>query len=1442
MLRIEGFTLQGSEGSGNFGRPVPVETARSVKALMSQLEIELHNGGLFQAKSLELSSQVRSQASKPTDDAFSQGDFSQTGFSTQAPTKAPNGTTFGRHGDSTASNQALLALLKRTKGQQASTRDPEPAKNSESPYPEKPYENDVNGGSDSASPSTSSQHTTIPSTSTIQPTEPLAGSTNKRGHLPGNALLMQATSKSDISRSQRAERVEDGSINGGLLSQEISTYDGIENSTKVREDGNMSLRYISAVKPRHTPNNISQPAQDADNPWEGLIRIPRRYVQIPKEQRAILERDDAWYPQTPGRTKHDVNLPHNILLDLEAFHDRLGDTMDNGQTDSDGDSYSGHSKNKKDRTVKDSTYMKKAVCESVGSESPPSSRAVSSGRHNATVYKASLEPFSSDQDDSYVEGRLNAAEIDSGYKMAVMNTRESHIQVDKILPSGQTWLDKQVDVSGTSLDHRDGSSVDDSISWSPSPDRVEVHPSQNQFLHEEPPRFANEDRINRPNSIQSQASPNKISLVALRDAESVSSKEDDADSEAESFPVLQNQAEHLPTKATGRMTQYSKMGLKSSSAMFSSSPVEMELSVPDALGNQTLPPDDIVMTDVFDRGQPMSPTREQSPSRFDLERTPHAFSGSRSLGAKSHNMKSDDNKELRQQRACISSDPIIPGTFRSETSNTFSHPRELVSETHQTGHEGNNFEVDQVISATPGRLTLLHSCVLSPADGTKCLAQRQKPAESETPTEKSPKITSGETTALSVGNARKAVVGRQQFRKTNYIEIPTSPTIYEPSQHSIPGSQVSSPKSLLPPPKAPIEFETVLPNLTTPILRRVSMIGDMTEPSPKRRRTLQAVIFDSAPEKDTVIDPTEMAKANRRKFLKELSLQTSSPIHGSHKPLGDSTVRIHMASDAVAETSFENRLVSDSVWAWGDNVSPTGPPHGKPETAFAHLESPSAEKLQDKSLDHSVQDLDATNEDGSKGKRNDNGNLRRESTGPHQGKITVTKVKSSDSHPLHTDTIFDIFNKTYPRYNKSLRSFVRACVCLEWLHSMKKAPHPSLWDDFIRAFSAEYLDHVQECKLSKRKPMSAPEFYNSHVPEPVFMGRIMTLATLHEAFLLEPEETARGRAKTQSDKHRDSQESTTSSQITITSRSLAERQDTPTAFLTNSSSAQQLPSPATITSSESPDHHGNVEVVSSHVLGVVSAPDCMAVVKKPFFETPSQLITQARHNKSLKLSTSILAKEARNDEVLGVPTQHFESHDINKVQPNEVRQTSRRLPWSSPPQEKITPAKFIDVVGAIPGCSDARSRIQSSRQPSLGSSPRQREESPILGCAEHRALKADISPALLSNLDFRQDPIFKTPHLPASRSLGRRTTSMPGRRAERPDSLQMAKVQKQIMSPSTATFKDFSKAFVPRKKRRSSVFGQVSTPSSDASSSRIVVSNTLASKPQVEPDTQVWKF
>lgn len=102
-----------------------------------------------------------------------------------------------------------------------------------------------------------------------------------------------------------------------------------------------------------------------------------------------------------------------------------------------------------------------------------------------------------------------------------------------------------------------------------------------------------------------------------------------------------------------------------------------------------------------------------------------------------------------------------------------------------------------------------------------------------------------------------------------------------------------------------------------------------------------------------------------------------------------------------------------------------------------------------------------------------------------------------------TSTLFENFGAAYPDYHQSLKVFIQACVCIEWLLSCKMAPHPFLWDDFAIVFSGTYFDHVEERRKSNQTPKTAIDYYNTEVEFPRFTKGVLKPNNISKAMLLD---------------------------------------------------------------------------------------------------------------------------------------------------------------------------------------------------------------------------------------------------------------------------------------------------------------------------------------------------
>lgn len=98
---------------------------------------------------------------------------------------------------------------------------------------------------------------------------------------------------------------------------------------------------------------------------------------------------------------------------------------------------------------------------------------------------------------------------------------------------------------------------------------------------------------------------------------------------------------------------------------------------------------------------------------------------------------------------------------------------------------------------------------------------------------------------------------------------------------------------------------------------------------------------------------------------------------------------------------------------------------------------------------------------------------------------------------------YALFTATYPSYEAehsgSLWSFIRACVCLDYLRQTRSL-RDYLWDEFIRVFSAGYYEYVN----TNTNPLPAIEWFNNLEGVPQFdsmvvkKGNIDTVLSLYK--------------------------------------------------------------------------------------------------------------------------------------------------------------------------------------------------------------------------------------------------------------------------------------------------------------------------------------------------------
>lgn len=126
---------------------------------------------------------------------------------------------------------------------------------------------------------------------------------------------------------------------------------------------------------------------------------------------------------------------------------------------------------------------------------------------------------------------------------------------------------------------------------------------------------------------------------------------------------------------------------------------------------------------------------------------------------------------------------------------------------------------------------------------------------------------------------------------------------------------------------------------------------------------------------------------------------------------------------------------------------------------------------------------------------------------PKQQALTVLHSIEMHAPDPQDLTPYALYTSTYPsyvaEYSGSLWSFVKACMCLEYLHKTCSL-RDCLWDEFIRAFSAGYLSYVE----NHRDPIPAIEWFNNLEGTPNYTSMVVSRTSLSKVMSAYPEKVA----------------------------------------------------------------------------------------------------------------------------------------------------------------------------------------------------------------------------------------------------------------------------------------------------------------------------------------------
>lgn len=896
----------------------------------------------------------------------------------------------------------------------------------------------------------------------------------KTSRLHSKANIQGSGNTTSISSSHKVENAAKTHVSSKQVQNSQKAH-GAYSDDSEKENSQENVRKIAIViEPKDTippthHNQESPHPQEIEperNPWEGHIRLPRMYVQMPKEQRKLLERDDSWYSAHSGDGTKFTKLPLDVMVDLQKFHDRSTATLE------------------------DKVRLRKAVSE----ETP--------------------------------ENMNNFGEKDVGNSYQESYEGSAICRPD----SPRTTSQPMLNAAQEGEEYQDDDSDEVASSWSLSQRLDPNSPVPSPTRHTSSP-FCETDRTNdiasKPKNGYLDPSSRSVS-PSLNGTEQLDLP---ASPEITSF-----QADTLTTRTdTIVSSNVVTRNVKPLSQMFSSSPMEMESAVPYGIDELFASSNKKDADGVVHSIETMPSTDQRTITSLQVARTPHV----QAHPPQSFTTHGEiDYGPKDPQREFYSSDPVIPGTIDNEG---IKHPGISAANVSHTNHDRRFAE--QRSAAIGFSSALLSSPVHSPTRPLSPLSNKyqvdsandQPCAEFVSYSQRSQPGTQSESSSSTRLKLRQESPDNHPGASSHTDKTPMPKTSSMTASldsdpnfcHTlVPATQVSSLSDhvLFISTNAASNTQAHSPKPNT------SAINKFARSSLSHADSTSPIGFGFSQEETPAVDISAMVRANRRKFIRQLSNSSQDSTDDIEQGVylqASATIFLRGSANHETGRAHSENLESLTPSRMNDGGSKASSAEFKSLDSFgsAHnsirrfdsspdgriIEDDLVEAIVDSSLGVPLLEASGSRADQDRntmpvrGQPDDFYDLNE---GRSHGIPDEVDCGSEKSLP----TLLDQFRLSYPAYNASDRRFIKACTYLEWLKNDKRAaPHPSLWDDFIRAWCDDYLTYIRNCKPGEEK-MSGIDFYNEFVTDPKFTNRVITPGNLQEALLLDPVETERAMA------------------------------------------------------------------------------------------------------------------------------------------------------------------------------------------------------------------------------------------------------------------------------------------------------------------------------------------
>ncbi|TAQ91153.1 hypothetical protein B7494_g501 [Chlorociboria aeruginascens] len=305
ILKVSKFCLiKGTAGAGTIGRPSGVENHKTLMLLLARIDDALSRIQSQVSYQPEMSSPIRFQSSRFSEpnSPIPSSHATLATFATQIPSPIRGRISIlpakveGKDHQTEKNTASLIALIAGHKRKHS---------NESNDQVTTPNTRIVQGNPLELSPASISQ-----------PVSRKGAGTLSRIETNSNGLQPQIISQSSF--------LEDHAVDRGPGTSANINDDEKENSQESLGDtkGTQKLSKQRYLIREDVPELSSVGRVPSRYPFQGMSRVPRRYVQIPKDQQILLDRSDSWaQPTLIGSRTSYANIPRNIVKDLSSFND-----------------------------------------------------------------------------------------------------------------------------------------------------------------------------------------------------------------------------------------------------------------------------------------------------------------------------------------------------------------------------------------------------------------------------------------------------------------------------------------------------------------------------------------------------------------------------------------------------------------------------------------------------------------------------------------------------------------------------------------------------------------------------------------------------------------------------------------------------------------------------------------------------------------------------------------------------------------------------------------------------------------------------------------------------------------------------------------------------------------------------------------------------------------